>query len=64
MSYNVAEQRAIGWYAEEHNLVPQMSVRPFIYFKKRATGEEVKVQLIAITSEYKARSRKNKATNK
>lgn len=60
MAYSVGEQRAIGWYAEENSLKPQLSLRPFIYFKDQR-GREVKVQLLFITTAYKSRDRKKKA---
>ncbi len=44
--------RAIGTYASEHGLIPQLSAHPVYYFKNKQSGIEEKHNLSDILSWY------------
>ena len=54
MKLTANDLKAINWYALNYQLKPEMSSPPVMYFKNRATGEEVKKDLGGITLEYNA----------
>jgi hypothetical protein len=54
---NAMEFRAIGWYCDEHHLIPLMSAYPKMEFKHRTTNELSSEDVSVILSQYKSRSR-------
>lgn len=52
MAFKANEYRAIDWYAKEHNLVPQLSAYPTIYFLNRETNEIKKIMASHIVMDY------------
>jgi hypothetical protein len=52
-AYSPLELKAIKWYADTQMAVPQMSVRPMVRFKIRATGKIVDENITLLTARYK-----------
>lgn len=50
------ENKALAWYCEANNLIPQLSAHPVYFFRNRA-GEESKILLEHIVQDYQ-RARK------
>lgn len=55
--YTPTELKAIGYFAERNNCIPQLSTRPTMYFKKRETGELITKELQHLVSQYKNRKK-------
>lgn len=45
--------KAIGWYAEVHGLIPQLSTPPLIVFKERGSDVERHRQVDNLVGEYR-----------
>lgn len=41
MAFSAAQWKAIKWFADSQDLIPQMSAYPIVTFKDRGTGELV-----------------------
>lgn len=65
MAFSTAQWKAIKWFADTEDLIPQMSVYPVVTFKERATGKLVEHNIssleIAFTG-HKASERRRKST--
>lgn len=52
-SRTALQDKALGWYAQEHQLAPITSAHPTYYFRNKA-GQEEQHSIIAIMNEYLA----------
>jgi hypothetical protein len=52
MSLSAKDYKAISWYAESNQLKVQLSAPPLMYFTRRDTGEEIRVDLQEILLLY------------
>lgn len=59
MKLSAKDLKAINWYLGEHDLKPQLSTPPIIYFTNKK-GEQVKAELTGIHSEYNAWNEEDK----
>lgn len=54
MKLTAKDYKAIDWYCKTYDLKPQLSAPPTMYFTRRDSGEEVRVELPAIILEWSA----------
>ena len=52
MSYSPKEQKAIGLYCDQHNAMPQLSIRPKIRFLLKDTGETIDQNITLLVADY------------
>ncbi len=46
------DQKAIGWWAEQNNLMPQLSAPPTIRFKYRQTGKISEANMVNLRARW------------
>lgn len=46
------QEKALAWYCEEHNLMPQLSTHPTYYFVDKSTGEKSEKNIHSILREW------------
>lgn len=64
MPFSAANYKAIDWYAESMDAVPQLSSYPIAHFKLKKTGEEISgnvFDLTALHSTFLREERREKA---
>lgn len=50
--FSAADEKAIGWYCKDHDLVPQFSTIAELRFKERATGRIVTAKLKDVVEQH------------
>lgn len=58
------DYKAIAWYAEKNDYIPQLSAVPQMVFKPRGGGDMKKVLLQTIINEYKESIEEDKRAGK
>jgi hypothetical protein len=58
------DYKAIGWYCEKYDYIPQVSAYPQMYFKPKGGGEMVQVLMQTIINEYKESLEEDKRAGK
>jgi len=53
MGFSTKQWKAIRWFSESENLVPQMSAFPLVSFRIREIGSEVQYNISSIELAYK-----------
>lgn len=61
MAYSQTELKAIAWWSENNNLIPQLSVRPMVRFMNKITKDISEQNIIQLEANFKsARAEQNK----
>lgn len=50
--FSAADEKAIGWYCKDRDLIPQLSTIAELRFKERAAGQIVTAQLKDVVEQY------------
>lgn len=64
MSYSPKELKAIKMYADQNNAIPQLSVKPKMYFKLKDTGKEVSMPLSWLVQAYEKQVKEDAIQNR
>ena len=57
MKLSPKQQKALAWFVEMRNLIPQMSTHPVYRFIHRETREPSEMHIMSIISQYERRER-------
>lgn len=64
MNRTPTQNKAIQWYCERNDLVPQLSTHPVYYFRHRETGKESHMLLEHIVQEYQREKKEESKAKK